>query len=36
MLDLMSLCLKVLFEDNNNVSFLQTFISYFLPAYRVD
>lgn len=36
MLDLMSLCLKALFEDNNNVNFLQNFISYFLPAYRVD
>lgn len=35
-LDLMSLCLKALFEDNNNLQFLQGLLHFFLPAYRIE
>ena len=36
MQDLISLCLKVLFQDNNNIPYLQSLINNFIPSYKID
>ncbi len=36
MIDLAGICLKVLFEDNNNQSHLQNLLTTFIPNYKVD
>lgn len=35
-MDLISICLKTLFEDNNNQIFLHNLISVFMPLYRLE
>jgi hypothetical protein len=36
MQDLISICLKILFEDNNNIPYLQNLITHFIPSYKID